>query len=647
MRFSLIFSLRSALLMGLGATALVGFVQCTSEGTAVGSSESNHTEGETTNENSAYAWTQSDFASFKAASATVGPGVELPQDHPITVRFQKWVDAFDATARKITLEYSGQELAAPKPVAVIFNSRTQNAWASTVRTCIGGPVDLSQIPLAPSPAPAGSDAGTTPATSVSLFGSMASLEHGSCAEPANWPSKDGAFGWLERHSAPMPDGGATPCRYETKDGKITVTGAAEGDAGIYRGCYAWSYGGVTESPTTEVEATTMRASNYVYFTTRILQTLPDEKAAAAVIAHELSHFYKAHGSGLGTYNYFYEQKTPAVPGKPVPVADSAALQTQLRDLQRSPVPVPIAGTLLSERLRSFILDLIAQMNTGRTPAPAPNAPALDATCTSLFPEISPFVNELRGFGGAPSPAATAKYLEIEKRFVDCATLTSVGPNGALTSAQLSPLLSRDFYQGSALFTATSPATTLSALLGDLQGKAKEVDFDAVAFRAGIVARHLGLYTTEQEADDLSMELLTKTGLDASDHIAAWAHWVQDLAADPTTASILAGDDIAPADCISLWQAGWKKPDANGVMQPVSVPLGRLNDPHHGFCYRLYNFTREAEAHQPVTSGTLPTFDTPWSDVQASATAELAKLGTPATPATAPTMADEPGIVDSY
>ncbi len=46
-----------------------------------------------------------------------------------------------------------------------------------------------------------------------------------------------------------------------------------------------------------------------------------------------------------------------------------------------------------------------------------------------------------------------------------------------------------------------------------------------------------------------------------------------------------------------------------------VPLGSLRDPHHSMCYRLFNLTREAQAHAYVTATSRAPMSPPWIDVQ--------------------------------
>lgn len=97
---------------------------------------------------------------------------------------------------------------------------------------------------------------------------------------------------------------------------------------------------------------------------------------------------------------------------------------------------------------------------------------------------------------------------------------------------------------------------------------------------------LGVYTYEQEADELALEFL---GLLSIDPIRATDAWFALFA-------VGMGDDTSqstPIDqCRTLFKNGWI--DASG--NPVTIPLGDYKDPHHSWCFRIFNTTREIKAH---------------------------------------------------
>jgi Zn-dependent protease with chaperone function len=102
-------------------------------------------------------------------------------------------------------------------------------------------------------------------------------------------------------------------------------------------------------------------------------------------------------------------------------------------------------------------------------------------------------------------------------------------------------------------------------------------------------QRLGFYTTEQEADEISLEVLAKIGVPPTlgpDSQLQLHKIVDDMGG--------AGDDgtIKWEQCSVLRDRGFK--DENGAI--VSVPVGNLSDPHHSFCFRVFNMTRELTAH---------------------------------------------------
>jgi len=144
--------------------------------------------------------------------------------------------------------------------------------------------------------------------------------------------------------------------------------------------------------------------------------------------------------------------------------------------------------------------------------------------------------------------------------------------------------------------------------------------EAEAFRAEMNRRHLGHYTYEQEADEISMELLASAGLDPREHVEAWLGFTKALYDDPESRSSFDGDAIAFDECQKLFHDDWKRDG-----QPVFIPLGAITDPHHGFCYRLFNLSREIRAHAYEPRGRGPAATVPWATVQTRAKEALAAL----------------------
>jgi len=115
-------------------------------------------------------------------------------------------------------------------------------------------------------------------------------------------------------------------------------------------------------------------------------------------------------------------------------------------------------------------------------------------------------------------------------------------------------------------------------------------------------QRLGFYTTEQEADEISLEILARMGLPPTlgPDSQALLHKIVD---DLVQASGGGGDsgDVKWEKCAALRERGFK--DEAG--QIVSVPVGNLSDPHHSFCFRVFNMQRELEAHKYQLAGERP------------------------------------------
>jgi hypothetical protein len=161
-------------------------------------------------------------------------------------------------------------------------------------------------------------------------------------------------------------------------------------------------------------------------------------------------------------------------------------------------------------------------------------------------------------------------------------------------------------------------------------------------RARLVARlksnKIGLYTTEQEADEFALQLGAKMGLSGDAVLAGWLDMmraIDRLYARSYTPEELAqwrqtsGELDAPT-CEALLKSDFTKDG-----QPVTVSMGQLDEPHHASCYRLFNLWREARAQRYVTAPAGEELSPAWSTLKADA----ARLSA-AAPAPAPAPATD-------
>jgi Zn-dependent protease with chaperone function len=127
---------------------------------------------------------------------------------------------------------------------------------------------------------------------------------------------------------------------------------------------------------------------------------------------------------------------------------------------------------------------------------------------------------------------------------------------------------------------------------------------------------LGFYTTEQEADEIALEVMSKIGVPPGVAIDKVLNMLKNFG----------GGGIGWAECSMLRDHGWK--DADG--KTVSVPVGDPSDAHHNLCFRAFNMSREIDAHryQPVERP-MPNGD--WSVLFARFITDLAAPAAPPAP----------------
>ena len=125
---------------------------------------------------------------------------------------------------------------------------------------------------------------------------------------------------------------------------------------------------------------------------------------------------------------------------------------------------------------------------------------------------------------------------------------------------------------------------------ELQGLCR--DLKAGRSRGGVDAAlaatkvGLGVYTIEEEADELALELLTLAGIQPMKATEAWFALFE--RADHSVTQT----EVPLARCKELFKNNWK--DQNG--NTVAIPVGDYQDTHHSWCFRVFNTTNEIAIH---------------------------------------------------
>jgi hypothetical protein len=515
--------------------------------------------------NTPFYWAASEYPDFQAAARSIGLSNPDPiaATDALTARLQGWVDRIDAIVRDEVQRATGSALVAPKPIVeVLPTGSTFNAWVSPVVACTG---------ITP---PNGD-----PTTQSLLRGAQVSNGTGyACVRPA-WQGGDALRTFWNR---------AKPACALGAD--LTPGGAA---------C-AIDAGALGEL---EVFAT----SPYIHVTTDLIAAV-DERTLAVVLAHELGHYYRAHVTDavLQKYDFWYDTEIDRKK-RPVPAANAAALQAAYGELVAGPrtVQAAVAGHY-SPRLRTFLLTAIAPLLAERTEPGFVCAGARDA--------LGPWTATLLDGYGAPTDATTS-YLAFERALVTCAPRLDLRADPDAHTLSYGRVLMAVF--AAKLTGATFPFyASLADVLGALDARAVRLDQKAAALSRQVAQNRIGLYTIEQEADDIAMEISTRLGIAPDQVLAAWLDFMRAIAA-AVPSYYRAQYDAEYASCNQLLADGFTTTDGSGAKVAAFVPIGDLGEPHHSDCYRLFNFWRDQQQRQ-YTVATPLAFPDDWATLQAEA-----------------------------
>ena len=97
---------------------------------------------------------------------------------------------------------------------------------------------------------------------------------------------------------------------------------------------------------------------------------------------------------------------------------------------------------------------------------------------------------------------------------------------------------------------------------------------------------LGVYTVEEGADELALEILSLAGIEPLKATEAWFALFEHADANVTQT------EIPFSRCRELFKNNWRDQAGN----PVAVPVGDYQDTHHSWCFRVFNTTNEIAIH---------------------------------------------------
>jgi hypothetical protein len=591
-----------------GLACLLLAAACSTAQDSVGASEAAHTEGELAWSNDPYHWVQVSQEEIDTAFAEK----TVPQNHAIAVRLQDWITRFDTEVRAIVRAKTGQTLIAPSPKIRVVVDAAVNAFIMGLPTCLASVAK-------PEP-------GAYP---LIVFTGPSKIAQGNdtfCVEPLEWPAATNTrLDWLNRL-------GGYPVRPE-------ASALVIGD-------------GVSTGTLRAGKVATIASASLVNVNLGLVANM-SEKSAAVVIAHELGHYYRSHSSTASEPHYdFWFDRERQIPERPKPVADQAQYAAEYERLK-----VPrflIAGQTAHPRVATTLINWMTSLQvapghvceqTKKTIASWPAAVNAELTQQTLSDELS--------------GAARRAYLDLEKVAAPCIAKVKLTDEalppppapGTTQPTTTTPFPTENIPRQWFLQKIAQPlrasiqdaelasSTSLEDLVARLTTKSKALDAEAPAFLQRLADNQIGLYTGEQEADDISMEIATKLGITPSEVLNSYVElmrFMNTLYGDKFEAL---NNSFTSAECEALMQRGFR--EANG--QSIHMPLGTLDDPHHALCYRIFNLYRENEAHAYRTGApNFPNSGASWADIQAQAKAII--NGGPIAPQTPndPSKPDKPG-----
>lgn len=369
--------------------------------------------------------------------------------------------------------------------------------------------------------------------------------------------------------------------------------------------------------------------NAIVINTQSISNFQTFEHFAAIISHELAHYYRAHGViAAHEFNFFYNVKAAPKTTRPVPSDDPRvkAIESKLKTMS--------FPAFVIERLSGIEREIPALLMWSKalTSDAARMELSKEESCRSPLSNASSVSTVLERYVG-PQDCCTARELSQLSAFAG--EVMACGKSIPLVR-KIGGVPARDVFRSGlrasriALDEAFDDPRDLTAsdltlrLESTLRGQKAKVD---AVVREGLAA-NAGFYTIEQEADEMGAEILALMGYQPSVHmIPAWFGFLGKGSSktkfDPLDGFV--------RKCEAALAADWKAPPGSdaALFIPFFGPLRRL---HHADCYRIYNIDQELKAHTYKPNPTPLTLSRPWTDVQRLArafqTETIAKHGDP-------------------
>lgn len=576
-------------------------------------SDALHTFGELTAEGKAGVFWQPMTA--ESLSAIDGSTSYLyPSSHPMVSRMQSWSDAMHAELLK-----TKPAMLPPKPIIRILRSKSFNAYVTREKGCM--PVTLT-IRKPASNNTVGNERYNSLASTNSSNNSSSDTEMDTLRIYG-----DGFY--TVGHSispdkcvkiTPQLDRIKQMLEFTLKDSARCISITAQGAAGslsgtVDVGCLPKDNQIYFRSASNLRQIELRVVPSVITFFDRLVKDLSEEEVVA-ILAHEMGHYYRMHGIVSDSlYDFAYQLDASHNLGsrpKPVPEKDAlAALGKDVKESRRRYLPFK---THSSQKLHSYIFDLFSSSDVARFC----DQDKCVSTCRALEKhlDLDDMKRDeiLQGFPlvALPSTQTSQKfYQDYENLALSCAEAIDAKKHefeisSWFGSGGLKRSIEPSFFTNAS--SLKDVLLNLSKKTLDTWIKAQNEEVFAL-FRRADEAR-LGIYTDEQEADEVGLELSSRVGIKPEALQTGFLKGLEIGEKMRGERSAIPGE-LDFAQCKAALKEGFKQ----------FVPIGDYADIHHSACYRVYNAFREAKAHAaalkalPVFSGIKPD-PTQWKNIQA-------------------------------
>lgn len=522
-------------------------------------------------------WIELDRASFvKVLNQTDRKALPLPEAHFITKRIQNWVDRLDQQLRNT---YPQQLLNIPKPQIIIARAKRANAFGSVIPVCFDLPAKLSNA-----------------AQQIEeLFINM--RQNGRLSKRT---SKDPCvIGNIDHLKAILPQIGTLDplCKITIADDLISFSHCKFHD----------TLKGIGSAK----KIVTLQTANWIVVNTGLIANMATERGVIGILGHELAHYYRAHGTSPSQqYGFFYQMGDANLALKPVADPALQAIGKSLLEASDQIQSLAMFHAVNQQTLSSALYLVTGNIILSHCKK--------DTNCSdpckkvSEFPSSSEFNNRLQFFPfqaakdsdlyGAFETLAEAclRDLPFNSAGITLATLrfSIINPKWVPFIQKAPPGLKTFMHQAFAklnrLTTTYKPraGSTWQVLL-DLNSRLDEIERTALKTLLEAYDAKIGRYTEEQEADELSLEMINQIGFNPDAGVAAYLELGD---AGGHQADKPNGTSIGTTNCRKYYQNNWQDDAGN----PIFVPIGNYLYNHHNACFRAFNVDREIQAHHYST-----------------------------------------------